>query len=64
MDEHAGHLVDPQQKSTDRVRASIHQLALQTRVGPQKDPLTTDSRTAEAADHPEADPVGYCDSIR
>lgn len=63
MVEHAALLVDPQLKSTDRVRASLHLQPLQTPVEPQKDPLTAGSRTAEAAEPPEWDPVRY-DSMK
>lgn len=61
MVEHAALLVDPQLKSTDRVRASLQ--APQTHFEPQKDPLTAGSRTAEAAEPPEWVPVRY-DSMR
>lgn len=63
MVEHAAQLVDPQLKSTDQVKASLHQQALRTRGDPQKDPITHGSRTAEAAEPPEPDPARYDMSI-
>lgn len=59
---HVAQQVDPQLKSTDRVRASFHPLARWTRVDPQQNPLTPSSRTTEAAEAPEPGLVRYSNS--